>query len=58
MAELFADRFGGYNILVCEIRQGIIKADMTSGVTEKYDKRIFETDLCVLKRWGMPEGIR
>ena len=57
MSELFAARLGEYNIPVYEIRPGIIKTDMTSGVTEKYDKLIFETDLCVLKRWGLPEDV-
>ena len=57
MNLLFAARLGEFNIPVFEIRPGIIKSNMTAGVTEKYDRLIFETDLCVLKRWGMPEDI-
>jgi NAD(P)-dependent dehydrogenase (short-subunit alcohol dehydrogenase family) len=57
MSQLFAARLGEFNIPVFEIRPGIIKSNMTAGVTEKYDRLIFETDLCVLKRWGMPEDI-
>ena len=57
MTELFAARLGEFSIPVYEIRPGIIKTDMTSGVTEKYDRLINETDLLVLKRWGFPEDI-
>ncbi|TWT84233.1 2-dehydro-3-deoxy-D-gluconate 5-dehydrogenase [Planctomycetes bacterium CA13] len=57
MSSLFAARLGEFNIPVFEIRPGIIKSNMTAGVTEKYDRLIFETDLCILKRWGVPEDI-
>lgn len=57
MTGLFAARLGEFNIPVYEIRPGIIKTDMTAGVTEKYDKLIYETDLLVLKRWGLPEDV-
>lgn len=49
--QLFASRLGEYNIPVYEVRPGIIKTDMTAGVTEKYDKLIAE-GLTVQKRWG------
>ena len=49
--QLFAARLGEYNIPVYEVRPGIIKTDMTAGVTEKYDKLISE-GLTVQKRWG------
>lgn len=49
--QLFAARLGEYNIPVYEVRPGIIKTDMTAGVTEKYDKLIAE-GLTVQKRWG------
>ncbi|MCL2616935.1 MAG: SDR family oxidoreductase, partial [Defluviitaleaceae bacterium] len=39
-----------------EIRPGIIKTDMTSVVTAKYDKLIAE-GLTPIKRWGLPEDI-
>ena len=54
--QLFAARLGEYNIPVYEIRPGIIKTDMTSGVQEKYDKLIAE-GLLVQARWGLPEDI-
>lgn len=54
--KLWAARLGEYNIPVYEIQPGVIKTDMTSAVTEKYDK-LFETGLAVQKRWGLPEDI-
>ncbi|WP_309399470.1 3-ketoacyl-ACP reductase [Cerasicoccus maritimus] len=56
MSQLFAARLGEYDIPVYEIRPGVIKTDMTSGVTDKYDKLIGD-GLCVTKRWGFPEDI-
>jgi len=49
--QLYAARLGEYNIPVYEVRPGVIRTDMTAGVTEKYDKLIAE-GLCVQKRWG------
>ena len=40
VTQLFAARMGEYQIPVYEIRPGVIATDMTSGVTEKYDKLI------------------
>ncbi len=57
MNLLFAARLGESSIPVYEIRPGIIKTDMTSGVTQKYDNLIDNTDLLVEKRWGVPEDI-
>ncbi|WP_372846289.1 3-ketoacyl-ACP reductase [Pontiella sp.] len=57
MSSLFAARLGEYAIPVYEIRPGIIKTDMTAGVTEKYDHLIRNTELLVEKRWGLPEDI-
>jgi NAD(P)-dependent dehydrogenase (short-subunit alcohol dehydrogenase family) len=54
--QLFAVRLGEYGIPVFEVRPGVIRTDMTSGVKEKYDKLIDE-GLCVQKRWGEPEDI-
>jgi len=54
--QLFAARLGEYNIPVYEVRPGIIKTDMTAGVTEKYNKLI-EEGLTVQKRWGLPEDV-
>ncbi|MEM7455675.1 MAG: 3-ketoacyl-ACP reductase [Planctomycetota bacterium] len=57
MSSLFAARLGEYSIPVYEIRPGIIKTDMTSGVTDKYERLINETELLIDKRWGAPEDI-
>jgi 3-oxoacyl-[acyl-carrier protein] reductase len=56
MNSLFAARLGEYDIPVYEVRPGVTKTDMTSGVTEKYDKLIAE-GLCVTPRWGFPEDV-
>jgi NAD(P)-dependent dehydrogenase (short-subunit alcohol dehydrogenase family) len=56
MTQLFASRLGEFNIPVYEVRPGVIKTDMTEGVTAKYDKLIAE-GLTVQNRWGFPEDI-
>jgi NAD(P)-dependent dehydrogenase (short-subunit alcohol dehydrogenase family) len=54
--QLFAARLGEYGIPVYEVRPGIIKTDMTAGVTEKYD-RLIDGGLTVQKRWGYPDDV-
>ena len=56
ITKLFATRLGEYGIPVYEVQPGVIRTDMTAGVSEKYDKLI-EEGLCVTKRWGYPEDI-
>jgi len=56
MTQLYAARLAEYGIPVYEIRPGIIKTDMTSGVTTKYDALI-EGGLLPISRWGTPEDI-
>lgn len=56
VTRLFADRLAKYGINVYEIRPGIVKTDMTSAVTEKYDKLI-AAGLTPIKRWGEPDDI-
>jgi 3-oxoacyl-[acyl-carrier protein] reductase len=56
MSQLFATRLGPDGIPVYEVRPGVIKTDMTAGVTEKYDKLI-AAGLCVQPRWGFPDDI-
>ncbi|MBR2615888.1 MAG: 3-ketoacyl-ACP reductase [Clostridia bacterium] len=56
VTKLFADRLAEYGIPVNEVRPGIIRTDMTSAVTEKYDKLIGE-GLLPLARWGTPEDV-
>ena len=56
MTQLFAVRLGEFSIPVYEVRPGIIKTEMTEGVTAKYDKLIAE-GLTVQNRWGYPDDI-
>jgi 3-oxoacyl-[acyl-carrier protein] reductase len=56
MTRLFATRLGEYDIPVYEIQPGVTKTDMTSGVSDKYDKLIAD-GLCLTRRWGFPEDI-
>ena len=53
---LFADRLAGEDILVNEIRPGVIATDMTAAVREKYD-RMFEDGVFPIARWGAPEDV-
>ena len=56
MSQLFAARLGADGIPVYEVRPGVIKTDMTAGVTEKYDKLI-ANGLNIQPRWGYPEDV-
>lgn len=56
MTMLYADRLAQHGIGVFEIRPGIIKTDMTSPVSQKYDKLI-EQGLTPIKRWGSGEDV-
>jgi NAD(P)-dependent dehydrogenase (short-subunit alcohol dehydrogenase family) len=55
-SQLWSARLGEYNIPVYEVRPGVIKTDMTSAVTAKYDKLLGE-GLAIQKRWGTPEDV-
>lgn len=56
MTQLFAARLAAEGIPVYELRPGVIKTDMTSVVTSKYDKLIAE-GLTLQPRWGFPDDI-
>lgn len=56
MSQLFATRLGPDGIPVYEVRPGVIKTDMTAGVTAKYDDLISK-GLCVQPRWGFPDDV-
>ncbi len=56
LSQLFATRLGAEGIPVYEVRPGVIKTDMTAGVTEKYDKLI-AGGLSIQPRWGYPEDV-
>lgn len=49
-------RLAETGISVFEVRPGIIRSDMTSGVSTKYDKLI-DDGLVPMKRWGEPQDI-
>jgi NAD(P)-dependent dehydrogenase (short-subunit alcohol dehydrogenase family) len=55
-SQLWAARLGEFNIPVYEVRPGVIKTDMTSAVTAKYDKLLGE-GLAIQKRWGTPDDV-
>ncbi|MEW6238621.1 MAG: 3-ketoacyl-ACP reductase [Candidatus Omnitrophota bacterium] len=54
--KLFAARLALEDILVYEIRPGIVATDMTSAVKEKYD-RLIADGLTPQPRWGTPEDV-
>lgn len=54
--QLWAARLAESGISVYEIQPGVIRSDMTSGVTEKYD-RLIEEGLTLQKRWGEPADV-
>jgi len=55
-AQLWSVRLASEGVQVYEVRPGIMKTDMTAGVTSKYDKLIAE-GLVPQKRWGNPEDL-
>ncbi len=56
VTTLLADRLAAEGILVNEVRPGVIATDMTSVVTEKYDK-MFADGVFPLARWGTAEDV-
>ncbi len=55
-AQLWATRLAGEGIMVYEVRPGIMKTDMTAGVTSKYDALI-ANGLVPQNRWGTGEDV-
>ena len=55
-SKLWAARLAEFGIGVYEVRPGVIRTDMTSAVTAKYDK-LFSEGLALQKRWGEPKDI-
>jgi 3-oxoacyl-[acyl-carrier protein] reductase len=53
---LWTTRLAPEGIRVYEVRPGIVKTDMTAGVSEKYD-RLIDGGLTLQKRWGMPDDV-
>lgn len=56
LTTLFADRLAPEGIVVNEVRPGVIATDMTSVVTEKYDRMIAD-GVFPIARWGRPEDV-
>ena len=54
--KAWAIRLAEYGIGVYDVRPGIIRTDMTSGVSEKYD-RLIADGLTAEPRWGTPEDV-
>lgn len=53
---LWAVRLAEFDVPVYEIRPGVVKSDMTSAVSAKYDKLIAE-GLTLQRRWGLPSDV-
>jgi 3-oxoacyl-[acyl-carrier protein] reductase len=53
---LWATRLAEEGISVFEVRPGIIRTDMTAGVSRKYDRLLAE-GLTLQKRWGTPQDV-
>lgn len=53
---LWATRLADHGIAVFEVRPGIVRTDMTAGVTAKYDA-LFAQGIALQKRWGTPEDV-
>lgn len=49
-------RLAETGISVFEVRPGIIRSDMTAGVSDKYDQQI-GSGLVPMKRWGEPDDV-
>lgn len=56
ITQLFADRLAPEDILVHEVRPGVIATDMTEKVKAKYDALI-EEGVFPIRRWGTPEDV-
>jgi NAD(P)-dependent dehydrogenase (short-subunit alcohol dehydrogenase family) len=56
MSKLYAVALAQENILVHEVRPGVIQTDMTSSVQEKYD-RLIQEGYFPLKRWGVARDV-
>lgn len=54
--RLWAARLAEFGIRVYEIQPGVIRSDMTSGVTEKYN-RLIQEGLTLERRWGEPADV-
>lgn len=56
LTKLYADRLAREDILVHEVRPGVIASNMTRTVKEKYDA-LFQEGLFPIPQWGTPEDV-
>lgn len=56
LTTLYADRLAKEQILVHEVRPGVIATDMTEKVQEKYDSLIAD-GIFPIARWGTPQDV-
>ncbi|MDF2699955.1 MAG: 3-ketoacyl-ACP reductase [Haloplasmataceae bacterium] len=56
ITKLFADRLAEYDILVYEVRPGIMFTDMTRDVKDKYENLI-NNGITPIKRWGQGQDV-
>lgn len=56
LTTLYADRLAKDNILVYELRPGVIDTDMTDAAQEKYDN-LFAEGFAPINRWGTPQDL-
>ncbi len=54
--QLWAARLGEFDLPVYEVRPGVIRTDMTSGVVAKYDA-LLAAGLAPQARWGQPDDV-
>ena len=54
--KLWAIRLAEHGVQVYDLRPGVMATDMTSGVKEKYEKRLAD-GLVPMKRWGTAEDV-
>lgn len=57
LTRLLAARLAHHDIIVYEIRPGIVATDMALTAKEKYDKLILHGDLLPTPRWGTPDDV-
>ena len=56
LTQLLAHRLAEHDIMVYEVRPGIIRSDMTRAATEKYD-RLIADGLTPIRRWGTAKDV-
>jgi NAD(P)-dependent dehydrogenase (short-subunit alcohol dehydrogenase family) len=56
LTKLFALKLAADDIAVFEVRPGVIRTSMTQVVAEKYERRIYE-GLVPMLRWGTPQDV-